>query len=76
MQKQKMLLLLLGAGILIAIAEISTPADGTETVNYIYDAKGRLVLVQHSGTVNNNVATTYAYDAADNRKMSNVTGAP
>ncbi len=34
-------------------------------------ARGRLVQVAHSGTVNNNVVTNYAIDKADNR--TNVT---
>jgi hypothetical protein len=49
------------------IAGIAAAAPATETVNYTYDAKGRLVKVQHSGTVNNGVVTNYAYDRADNR---------
>ena len=51
-------------------------AWAAETITYTYDAKGRLVLVQHSGTVNNNVTANYTYDAADNRKNLKVTGAP
>ncbi|RSY78064.1 hypothetical protein DAH66_19365 [Sphingomonas koreensis] len=48
----------------------------SETVNYSYDARGRLVAVKHSGTVNNNVQSNYAYDKADNRTNKTVTGAP
>jgi len=64
-------LLIIGA--LIAAAGI---ASASETITYTYDAKGRLVLVQHSGSVNNNVIANYTYDAADNRKNIKVTGAP
>ena len=64
---------LLVIGALIAAAGI---ASASETITYTYDAKGRLVLVQHSGTVNNNVTANYTYDAADNRKNLKVTGAP
>lgn len=64
---------LLVIGMLIAAAAI---ASASETITYTYDAKGRLVLVQHSGTVNNNVIANYTYDAADNRKNLKVTGAP
>lgn len=64
---------LLIIGGLIAAAGV---ASATETVTYSYDAKGRLILVQHSGTVNNNVIANYTYDAADNRKNLKVTGAP
>lgn len=60
-------------GALIAAAGI---ASASETITYTYDAKGRLVLVQHAGTVNNNVVANYTFDAADNRKNIKVTGAP
>jgi hypothetical protein len=48
----------------------------SETITYIYDAKGRLVRVEHSGSVNNNVVANYTYDPADNRTNVKVTGAP
>jgi len=68
---------LLITGALVAAAGIaSAGVSGSETINYTYDAKGRLILVQHSGTVNNNVVANYTYDAADNRKNLKVTGAP
>jgi len=51
-------------------------AAAAETVNYSYDAKGRLVKVAHTGTVNNNVVSNYSFDKADNRVNVNVTGAP
>ena len=51
-------------------------ANANETITYTYDAKGRVVVVTHSGTVNNNVVVTYAIDHADNRKNLKVTGAP
>jgi len=60
-------------GALIAAAGI---ASASETITYSYDAKGRLVKVQHSGTVNNNVVANYSYDRADNRTNLNVSGAP
>jgi hypothetical protein len=43
----------------------------SETVNYTYDARGRLVKVARNGTVNNGVSACYAYDKGDNR--NNVT---
>jgi uncharacterized protein involved in exopolysaccharide biosynthesis len=63
---------------LIAIGIIAVPtlAMATETVTYSYDAKGRLVKVERSGTVNNNVATNYAFDKADNRTNKTTTGSP
>ena len=52
------------------------PASAAETITYKYDAKGRLVEVKRTGTVNNNVTTTYAHDKADNRKNTTTTGSP
>jgi YD repeat-containing protein len=53
----------------------SATAHATETVTYTYDARGRVVAVAHSGTVNNGVATTYTSDHADNRTQVTTTGA-
>jgi YD repeat-containing protein len=54
----------------------TSAASGSETITYTYDAKGRLVKVVHTGTVNNGVTTQYAHDHADNRTNVKVTGAP
>jgi YD repeat-containing protein len=51
-----------------------TQSQAAETVTYTYDAKGRLVKVVRTGTVNNNVETVYTYDKADNRKTQVTTG--
>lgn len=51
-------------------------ATAAETVTYTYDAKGRLVKVVHTGTVNNGVTTDYTHDKADNRTKVKTTGAP
>ena len=65
--------ILAAAGIaLVAVAA----AHASETLTYSYDARGRLVRVQHNGSVNANVVTNYTYDKADNRTLKNVTGAP
>ena len=64
------LLLIGGALALVGIA------SANETITYSYDAKGRLVKVVHTGTVNNNVIANYTYDKADNRANLNVSGAP
>lgn len=65
--------ILAAAGIaLVAVAA----AQASETLNYSYDARGRLVRVTHNGSVNANVVTNYSYDKADNRTLKNVTGAP
>ncbi|MFN5631811.1 MAG: hypothetical protein ACK473_07420, partial [Sphingomonadales bacterium] len=54
----------------------ATVADAAETITYKYDAKGRLIEVKRTGTVNNNVTTTYSHDKADNRKNLTTTGSP
>jgi hypothetical protein len=56
----------------LIIATIGAAALASETINYKYDARGRLVKVQRSGSVNNNVATNYSYDKGDNRTNVNV----
>jgi RHS Repeat len=65
-----------GAAIAIAALTGLAVAAASETVTYSYDARGRLVAVKHSGTVNNNVQSNYTYDKADNRTNKTVTGAP
>ena len=57
----------------IAAAAAAAAAMASETITYSYDARGRLVKVQRSGTVNNNVVANYSYDKADNRTNVNVT---
>lgn len=47
-------------------------AYASETITYKYDARGRLVRVERSGNVNNNVTANYSYDKADNRTNVNV----
>jgi hypothetical protein len=70
----KKLEILAAAG--IALAAMAAAAYASETLTYSYDARGRLVRVQHNGSVNANVSTNYTYDKADNRTLKNVTGAP
>ena len=55
---------------------IATPAIAAETVTYTYDAKGRLVKVVHTGSVNNNVTVDYEHDKADNRTRLKTTNSP
>lgn len=51
-------------------------AIASETISYSYDARGRLVHVARSGTVNNGVSAAYSYDKADNRtNKTSTTGA-
>lgn len=51
-------------------------AQAAETVTYTYDARGRLIRVVHTGTVNNGVDKTYTYDRANNRKTAATAGSP
>ncbi|MBE1525983.1 hypothetical protein GGC65_000439 [Sphingopyxis sp. OAS728] len=62
-----------GGGYDVSMSEVPNSGGG-ETIQYSYDAKGRLVKVQRSGGVNNGVITEYAYDKADNRQNVKVTG--
>ena len=55
---------------------VAAAAAAAETIAYSYDARGRLVKVQHNGSVNNNVTTNYQYDKADNRTLKNTSGVP
>lgn len=64
------------ACIAIVAALVAGSASATETITYSYDAKGRLVKVERSGTVNNNVKAEYVQDKADNRTNVKVTGSP
>lgn len=54
----------------------SVAAHAAETITYTYDARGRLIKVVHTGSVNNNLQTTYTHDKADNRKNTTTTGSP
>lgn len=64
--------------ILLACAAlgVAAAAIAAETITYRYDARGRLVKVEHTGSVNNGANTVYTYDDADNRTNKNTTGAP
>jgi uncharacterized protein RhaS with RHS repeats len=59
-----------------AIAAVPALAIAAETIAYRYDARGRLVKVERSGTINNGIVTNYAYDAADNRTGKTTAGSP
>lgn len=59
----------------LAGALTATSATATETITYTYDARGRLVKVERTGTINNNVKTEYEHDKANNRKRVKTTGA-
>lgn len=55
---------------------VSAAAHAAETITYSYDARGRLVQVARTGTVNNGVTTSYQFDRADNRVSKTTTGSP
>ena len=57
-------------------AAAAAAATAAETIVYRYDARGRLVKVERSGTVNNGVQTSYTLDKADNRTAKTTTGSP
>lgn len=58
----------------ILVILLGAAAYASETLTYTYDARGRLVSVNRSGSINNNVVTNYVYDKADNRTLKNTTG--
>lgn len=60
--------------IVVSFLMATFPAFGAESMSYAYDAKGRLIRVSHSGSVNNGVQTTYAHDKAENRTNTTTTG--
>lgn len=66
----------LGACLLLMVT--TGPANSAETITYSYDALGRLVKAQNSGTVNNSQVRSFCYDKAGNRiqYVSNGTGVP
>ncbi len=66
------------ASIAVAAATLlsGAMAEASETITYSYDAKGRLVKVERTGTVNNNVKSEYVHDKANNRTNVTVTGSP
>ena len=61
---------------ILIIVLLGAAAYASETITYTYDARGRLIAVTHSGTVNNNLVSNYTYDKADNRTNKTTTGSP
>ena len=53
---------------------VGTQTAASETITYSYDAKGRLVKVMHTGTVNDGKVVEYTHDPADNRTRVKSTG--
>ena len=58
----------------LAFSTAPAPAAAAETITYSYDAKGRVVKAERSGTVNNAVKAVYTHDKANNRRTVKVTG--
>jgi hypothetical protein len=56
----------------LAAGLCAAAAIAGEMTSYSYDARGRLVKVVRTGSVNNNVSASYSYDKADNRTNVNV----
>lgn len=61
--------------IVLSNLAVATIAQASETITYSYDALGRVVAVNHSGSVNNGIQANYSYDQAGNRTNVMVTGA-
>ena len=61
---------------LAALITLPASVSATETVTYVYDARGRVIQVIRTGTVNNGVTTSYTIDKADNRASKTTTGSP
>lgn len=55
---------------------LTSAAQAAETITYQYDARGRLVQVARSGSVNNGVTTAYQFDKANNRANKSTSGSP
>jgi YD repeat-containing protein len=62
----------------LALSLFALTASATETITHTYDARGRLIKVVHTGTVNNNNQVCYKLDKAGNRtnKKSTVNSLP
>lgn len=58
----------------LSMLGLSVEVSAAETVNYTYDAKGRLIKIVHSGSVNSGVTVDYVHDTADNRTNVKTTG--
>jgi YD repeat-containing protein len=63
----------IAAAALVASLLCASAASATETITYTCDARGRLIKVVHTGSVNNNVQACYAYDKEGNRTNVTVT---
>ena len=62
------------SAIQLVVFAVQGAAEAAETQTFTYDARGRLVKVERSGSVNNGVKAEYAHDKANNRTEVKVTG--
>jgi hypothetical protein len=53
---------------------VPSAVQAAETITYSYDARGRLVVVDRAGSVNDGVSTNYTIDKADNWTNKTITG--
>jgi YD repeat-containing protein len=60
----------------LAALGLAAQVQAAETITYTYDAKGRLIKVVRTGTVNNNVTVDYEHDKANNRTRLKTTNSP
>lgn len=51
----------------LAFTAFPVTAAAQETIAYTYDVHGRVVQLDHTGSVNSGRQTTYSYDDANNR---------
>lgn len=56
-----------------AIVLAASAVSAAETITYTYDARGRVIKVVHTGTVNNNDQACYKLDKEGNRVNVKVT---
>lgn len=64
----------LGAAIAVIAGNTAVVANAAEAQKYRYDAKGRLIKVERTGTVNSGVTSEYTHDKANNRIRVKTTG--
>jgi hypothetical protein len=60
--------------VFLIILLVGAAAWASETSNFTYDARGRLVQVSRVGGPNNNVVTNYTYDHTNNRASKSANG--
>lgn len=69
--------ILVTATAFFTMSNLSVMAHAAETITYTYDAMGRLIKVENSGSANNTKKRYYCYDAAGNRTIvESETGTP